>query len=54
MGHRQKYTTIKVTGIEAPTTKKKAAKPAKADKPAKAAKADKASKPSDDAGTEEA
>jgi large subunit ribosomal protein L21 len=44
MGHRQKYTTIKVTGIEAPTTKKKAAKPAKADKPAKAAKADKPAK----------
>jgi large subunit ribosomal protein L21 len=66
MGHRQKYTTIKVTAIKAPTTKKKAAKadkpdkatkPAKADKVAKAAKpakATKASKPSDDAGTEEA
>ncbi|GMQ93671.1 MAG: hypothetical protein BMS9Abin12_1151 [Acidimicrobiia bacterium] len=31
-GHRQKYTTIKVTGIKTAATKKKAAKTGKADK----------------------
>ncbi len=54
MGHRQKYTTIKVTGIKAPGAKKKAAK---AEKPAKAKKAEKAKKadtPADDAGDQEA
>ena len=48
MGHRQKYTTIKVTGIKTPAGKKKAekaAKPAKAEKAAKPAKAEKAAKP---------
>jgi large subunit ribosomal protein L21 len=63
MGHRQKYTTIKVTGIKAPGGKKKAAKAAKGTKAAEAtkaskakkdAKATKASKSSDDTGNQEA
>jgi large subunit ribosomal protein L21 len=60
IGHRQKYTTIKVTGIEAPGTKKKAAKDSKASKDAKASKAKKAkkakenSKVLDEAGNQEA
>jgi large subunit ribosomal protein L21 len=45
MGHRQKYTTIKVTGITTPGAKKKPAKAPKAEKPAKA---------SDDASDQEA
>ncbi len=45
MGHRQKYTTIKVTGIKAPASKKKAAaKDAKVTKPAKDAKVTKPAK----------
>jgi large subunit ribosomal protein L21 len=44
MGHRQKYTTIKVTGIKAPGAKKKADKATKADKAKKADKATKADK----------
>jgi large subunit ribosomal protein L21 len=60
IGHRQKYTTIKVTGIKAPGTKKKAAKDSKASKDAKASKAKKAkkakenSKVLDEAGNQEA
>jgi len=56
MGHRQKYTTIKVTGIKAPGPKKKTTKASKGDKAAKASKGDKAakaSKASDDAGNQE-
>jgi large subunit ribosomal protein L21 len=44
MGHRQKYTTIKVTGIKAPGGKKKAAKDTKDAKGAKSAKATKSTK----------
>ena len=44
MGHRQKYTTIKVTGITTPGGKKKPAKAPKAEKAAKAPKAEKAAK----------
>ncbi len=54
MGHRQKYTTIKVTGITTPGAKKKAAKAPKASKAEKAAKAPKAPKSSDDASDQEA
>ena len=44
IGHRQKYTTIKVTGIKTPGGKKKAAKSSKDVKDAKATKATKAKK----------
>ena len=44
IGHRQKYTTIKVTGIKTPGGKKKAAKSSKDVKDAKATKATKANK----------
>jgi large subunit ribosomal protein L21 len=60
IGHRQKYTTIKVTGIKAPGTKKKASKDSKVSKDAKASKAKKAkkakenSKVLDEAGNQEA
>jgi large subunit ribosomal protein L21 len=57
MGHRQKYTTIKVTGITTPGAKKKAAKAPKAPKAPKAGKApkaEKAAKASDDASDQEA
>ena len=61
MGHRQKYTTIKVTTIKAPgANKKKAAKDTKAPKAEKAAKdtkapkAEKAAKASDNAKDQEA
>jgi large subunit ribosomal protein L21 len=52
MGHRQKYTTIKVTGIKAPAAKKKAA--AKDAKATKTAKAEKAANPADDTETKKA
>ncbi len=39
MGHRQKYTTIKVTGIKLPAAKKPAAKKKAAEKPAAKTKA---------------
>ena len=66
IGHRQKYTTIKVTGIKTPGGKKKAAKSSKDVKDAKATKAKKdtkatkankdtkAAKVSDEAGNQEA
>jgi large subunit ribosomal protein L21 len=55
MGHRQKYTTIKVTGIKAPAGKKKAAaKATKSAKAEKAAKPAKAEKPADTTETKEA
>jgi len=44
MGHRQKYTTIKVTGIKAPGGKKKPAKATKDTKSTKSSKDAKASK----------
>jgi hypothetical protein len=54
MGHRQKYTSIKVTGIKAPGAKKKADKVEKDAKDAKTPKAKKTPKASDDAGDQEA
>ncbi len=55
MGHRQKYTTIKVTTIKAPgANKKKAPKAEKASKAEKAPKASKTAKASDDAKDQEA
>ena len=44
IGHRQKYTTIKVTGIKTPSTKKKSAKDAKSVKDAKSGKSAKSEK----------
>jgi large subunit ribosomal protein L21 len=49
MGHRQKYTTIKVTGIKAPGGKKKATKDAKGAEAAKATESSKAKKGTKDA-----
>jgi large subunit ribosomal protein L21 len=46
MGHRQKYTTIKVTGIKSPGGKKKAAKGTKDTEATKASKAKKDAKAS--------
>ena len=57
IGHRQKYTTIKVTGIKAPGGKKKSAKAAedtKAAKSKKDAKPEEASDVSGDTGDQEA
>jgi large subunit ribosomal protein L21 len=45
MGHRQKYTTIQVTGIEGPGAKKKTAKAGKAPKAKKSAPTKSAAKP---------
>ena len=54
IGHRQKYTTIKVTGIKAPGGKKKSTKDSKAAKSKKDAKPEKASDVSGDTGDQEA